>query len=207
MTGRMTAAARTIWWRSWSDRGSLETGPGWLGCVISQQVWQGGDYARAGQGDDRGSSGLRPEWSGRLRPTAERQALRPGHGGQPTRQLIQTAPSSSIHTRTFSGRSSATSGDATMAGVPPTGFPNTSNLVARRTIPTCCAAIPTFGQRGVIPCRSSRRRRAPPRFATQPADRSLGAGQVMNGKSSAGMMTMGRIMSRSSCSRMWQWYM
>jgi hypothetical protein len=55
--------------------------------------------------------------------------------------------------------------------------------------------------------RSSRRRRAPPRFATQPADRSLGAGQVMNGRSSAGMMTMGRIMSRSSCSRMWQWYM
>ena len=40
-----------------------------------------------------------------------------------------------------------------------------------------------------------------------PADRSLGAGQVMNGRSSAGMMTMGRIMSRSSCSRMWQWYM
>jgi hypothetical protein len=28
----------------------------------------------------------------------------------------------------FSGRSSATSGDATMAGVPPTGFPNTSSL-------------------------------------------------------------------------------
>ena len=37
--------------------------------------------------------------------------------------------------------------------------------------------------------------------------RSLGAGQVMNGRSCAGMMTMGRIMSRSSCSRMWQWYM
>jgi hypothetical protein len=40
-----------------------------------------------------------------------------------------------------------------------------------------------------------------------PADRSLGAGQVMKAMSCAGMMTMGRIMSRSSCSRMWQWYM
>jgi hypothetical protein len=49
--------------------------------------------------------------------------------------------------------------------------------------------------------------RAPPRFATQSADCSLGAAQVMNGMSSAGMMTIGRIMSRSSCSRMWQWYM
>ena len=37
--------------------------------------------------------------------------------------------------------------------------------------------------------------------------RLIGAGQVMNGMSCAGMMTMGRIMSRSSCSRMWQWYM
>src|SRR5215813_5348094 len=31
--------------------------------------------------------------------------------------------------------------------------------------------------------------------------------QPMNGMSSAGMVTKGRIMSRSSCSRMWQWYM
>ncbi len=31
--------------------------------------------------------------------------------------------------------------------------------------------------------------------------------QAMNGMSSAGMVTKGRIMSRSSCSRMWQWYM
>src|SRR6476646_8849800 len=29
----------------------------------------------------------------------------------------------------------------------------------------------------------------------------------MNGSSSIGMITIGRIMSRSSCSRMWQWYM
>ena len=34
-----------------------------------------------------------------------------------------------------------------------------------------------------------------------------GVGQAMNGMSSAGMVTKGRIMSRSSCSRMWQWYM
>src|SRR6266540_5843484 len=31
--------------------------------------------------------------------------------------------------------------------------------------------------------------------------------QLMKGMSSAGMVTKGRIMSRSSCSRMWQWYM
>jgi hypothetical protein len=30
--------------------------------------------------------------------------------------------------------------------------------------------------------------------------------QLMKGMSCAGMMTIGRIMSRSSCSRMWQWY-
>ena len=35
----------------------------------------------------------------------------------------------------------------------------------------------------------------------------LAARQAMNGISSAGMITIGRIMSRSSCSRMWQWYM
>ena len=29
----------------------------------------------------------------------------------------------------------------------------------------------------------------------------------MKGISSAGIVTNGRIMSRSSCSRMWQWYM
>lgn len=34
-----------------------------------------------------------------------------------------------------------------------------------------------------------------------------GRGQLMKGISSAGMTTIGRIMSRSSCSRMWQWYM
>ena len=34
-----------------------------------------------------------------------------------------------------------------------------------------------------------------------------GRAQLMKGMSCAGMMTMGRIMSRSSCSRMWQWYM
>jgi hypothetical protein len=33
------------------------------------------------------------------------------------------------------------------------------------------------------------------------------ARQAMKGMSSAGMVTKGRIMSRSSCSRMWQWYM
>ena len=33
------------------------------------------------------------------------------------------------------------------------------------------------------------------------------AGHAMKGMSSAGMVTKGRIMSRSSCSRMWQWYM
>jgi hypothetical protein len=31
--------------------------------------------------------------------------------------------------------------------------------------------------------------------------------QAMNGMSSFGIVTNGRIMSRSSCSRMWQWYM
>jgi hypothetical protein len=34
-----------------------------------------------------------------------------------------------------------------------------------------------------------------------------GAAQLMNAMSSAGMVTNGRIMSRSSCSSMWQWYM
>ncbi len=29
----------------------------------------------------------------------------------------------------------------------------------------------------------------------------------MNGMSSGAIVTNGRIMSRSSCSRMWQWYM
>ena len=33
------------------------------------------------------------------------------------------------------------------------------------------------------------------------------AAQAMNGMSSVGIVTKGRIMSRSSCSRMWQWYM
>ena len=37
--------------------------------------------------------------------------------------------------------------------------------------------------------------------------RGLGAGQAMKGMSWAGVVTKGRIMSRSSCSRMWQWYM
>jgi hypothetical protein len=32
-------------------------------------------------------------------------------------------------------------------------------------------------------------------------------GQAMKCMSSAGIVTKGRIMSRSSCSRMWQWYM
>ena len=31
--------------------------------------------------------------------------------------------------------------------------------------------------------------------------------QAMNGMSSGAIVTNGRIMSRSSCSRMWQWYM
>jgi hypothetical protein len=31
--------------------------------------------------------------------------------------------------------------------------------------------------------------------------------QAMNGMSSGAIVTKGRIMSRSSCSRMWQWYM
>jgi hypothetical protein len=37
--------------------------------------------------------------------------------------------------------------------------------------------------------------------------RSSADRQAMKGMSSMGIVTKGRIMSRSSCSRMWQWYM
>jgi hypothetical protein len=43
---------------------------------------------------------------------------------------------------------------------------------------------------------------------TLEAARSSGTeGHAMKGISSGGIVTKGRIMSRSSCSRMWQWYM
>ena len=41
----------------------------------------------------------------------------------------------------------------------------------------------------------------------QRSERRALIGRYMNGISSAGMTTKGRIMSWSSCSRMWQWYM
>ena len=52
-----------------------------------------------------------------------------------------------------------------------------------------------------------RRHRVADGQARDEIDKQEAAGQSMNGMSSAGMVTNGRIMSRSSCSRMWQWYM
>ena len=52
-----------------------------------------------------------------------------------------------------------------------------------------------------------RRQRVADGQARDEIDKQEAACQAMNGMSSSGMVTKGRIMSRSSCSRMWQWYM